>query len=87
VCRSSSACYKSEVDGKTTDALEVAENACPDQEPILRIETGMHMAAIRSIGVDAQCRIAATGSGDKTVQLWSMPHGKPYQPMRLDFAL
>src|SRR5208337_2274719 len=32
VCRSSSACYKSEVDGKTTDALEVAENACPDQD-------------------------------------------------------
>jgi hypothetical protein len=68
-------CYKGPIDGRTSTSVEAAKKACPGQEPILRIETGMHVAAIWRIGVDAQCRIAATGSDDKTVRLWSMPEG------------
>jgi WD40 repeat protein len=57
--------------------------ACPDQEPVLRIETGMHVAVINRIGVDAQCRIAAIASDDKTVRFWSMPEGRLIRTERL----
>jgi hypothetical protein len=60
-----------------------AQSADPDPTPILRIETGMHSAPIRRIGVDAQCRLLATGSHDKTVRLWSMPEGKLLRTQRL----
>jgi hypothetical protein len=69
-------CYTGAIDGKASDALAAAKKACPDQQPVLRIETGMHVAKISRIGVDAQCRVAATGSDDKTVRLWSLPDGK-----------
>lgn len=45
----------------------------PPQEPILRIEPGMHTAPIRRIAVDAACTLMATGSDDKTVRLWRLP--------------
>jgi WD40 repeat protein len=45
----------------------------PPTEPILRIETGMHGAAINRIGVDAACRFIVTGSDDKTARLWELP--------------
>jgi WD40 repeat protein len=76
-------CYKGPVDGQTSSALTAAKKSCPDQEPVLRIETGMHVAAIKRIGVDAQCHILATGSEDKTVRLWSMPDGQPLRTLRL----
>jgi WD40 repeat protein len=59
----------------------------PDPTPILRIETGMHSALIRRIGADAQCRLLATGSDDKTVRLWSMPDGKLLRTQRLPIGL
>src|ERR1700730_4259028 len=66
-------CYRGAIDGKTTDALDDAIKACPDQGPSLRIETGVHTAVISGIGADAPCRLLATGSADKTVRLWSLP--------------
>jgi len=36
------------------------------QEPQLRIDPGMRTAVIRRIGVDASCKLLATGSEDKT---------------------
>jgi hypothetical protein len=69
-------CYKGAVDGRTSDALDAAIKACPDQRPFLRIETGMHTAQIKGIGADAACRLLATASDDKTVRLWSLPDGK-----------
>ncbi len=47
----------------------------PDRRPMLRIETGMHTAAIKRIGVDAACRLMVTGSLDKTARLWALPEG------------
>lgn len=58
----------------------------PDPTPILRIETGAHSAAIRRVGADAQCRLLATGSQDKTVRLWSMPDGKLLRTQRLSIG-
>jgi hypothetical protein len=65
-------------------AQNVAQRASgnPDPTPILRIETGMHIAPTR-IGTDDQCRLLATGSTDKTVRLWSMPDGKLLRTQRL----
>ena len=48
----------------------------PPKEPILRIETGMHTATIRRIGVDAKNRYLATGSEDKTIRIWELSTGK-----------
>ncbi len=48
----------------------------PDQRPMLRIEPGMHTAAIRRIGVDAACTLMVTGSYDKTARVWVLPKGR-----------
>ena len=46
--------------------------AQPTAEPMLRIETGMHTAAIMKIGIDAANRFLVTGSRDKTVRVWEL---------------
>jgi WD40 repeat protein len=76
-------CYHGATDGKANATLQAAMQACPDQEPMLGIETGMHVAAIIRIGVDHACRFAATGSWDKTVRVWSMPDGRLLRILRV----
>ena len=49
-------CYKGKIDGTTRSALRSAIRACPDQQAFLRIETGMHTAAIKRIAVDSGAR-------------------------------
>lgn len=51
-------------------------------EPILRIETGMHMARIMSIGVDAKEQILVSGSRDKTVRVWELRSGRLLRVLR-----
>jgi WD40 repeat protein len=76
-------CYQGAIDGQTSSVLQDAIKACPSQDPLLRIETGMHVSAIKQIGVDRACRLAATGSWDKTVRLWSMPEGRLLRTLRV----
>ena len=76
------ACYAGPIDGQASAATTQAVKACPDQNPVLRIETGTHTAPIRSIGVDASCRLMVTGSLDKTVRLWSLPDGRLLRTIR-----
>ena len=45
----------------------------PLKDPILRVEAGMHAAAIHSISVDAENRFLVTASNDKTVRIWELP--------------
>ena len=76
-------CYRGATDGQTSQALQDAIKSCPSQDPELRIETGMHVAAIRQIGVDRACRIATTGSDDKTIRVWSLPDGRLLRTLRV----
>ena len=71
------------IDGTSSGALDEAIEACPDQRPFLRIETGVHTARINRIGVDAACRLLATASWDTTIRLWSLPDGTLKRVVRL----
>jgi dipeptidyl aminopeptidase/acylaminoacyl peptidase len=76
-------CYHGAIDGAPSEVLDEAIKACPDQRPVLRIETGMHTAQIKLVGVDAGCTRLATPSDDKTVRVWSLPDGRLEQTIRL----
>jgi len=51
-------------------------------EPILKIETGMHTALIRRIGIDSAERYLVTGSDDKTIKVWELKTGKLIKTLR-----
>ena len=76
-------CYHGAIDGRDNAALQAAIKACPSQEPVLLIESGMHLAPIKRLGVDRACRLAATGAWDKTVRVWSLPEGRLLRTLRV----
>lgn len=55
----------------------------PPQQPFLRIETGEHTAAVRRLAVNAEGRLAATISDDKSIRLWHLPDGEPLGVLRV----
>jgi len=61
---------------------EKAYSSGVPEEPILRMEMGMHSVWITSIAVDPQNRILATGSHDKTVRLWELSTGRLIKILR-----
>jgi WD40 repeat protein len=60
----------------------VPGSATADEKPFLRIETGMHSAAIRRIDVDAAGRYLVTGSLDKTARVWDLQSGELQRVLR-----
>ncbi|WP_219322953.1 hypothetical protein [Methylovirgula sp. HY1] len=76
-------CYRGPIGIPPSAALAAARKSCPDQQPVLRIETGMHLARIWRIAADAQCHLLASASEDKTVRLWRMPEGRLLRTQRL----
>ena len=65
----------------TLASLQAAA-AEPPTAPQLRIEAGMHTAAIQRIATDAQGRWAATASADKTARVWDVASGRLLQVLR-----
>jgi WD40 repeat protein len=63
-------------------SIQTLRAAEPSTQPILRVETGMHTAAIRRISVDAANRYLVTTSDDKTARIWALPSGKLLQVLR-----
>ena len=55
----------------------------PSRDPILRIETGMHIAPIYNIGVDRAGRFLVTASPDKTVRVWEIETGRLLRVLRV----
>jgi len=54
----------------------------PPKEPILKIETGMHIAVIKRIGIDKAERYLVTGSDDKTIKVWELKTGRLIKTLR-----
>ncbi|MBV9559137.1 MAG: caspase family protein [Bradyrhizobium sp.] len=52
-------------------------------QPVLIVDPGMHTAPIKDVGVDAAGRIAATGSYDKTLRVWSLSDGTLLRTIRM----
>ncbi len=55
----------------------------PPTDPFLRLDTGMHTAAIARSGIDAANRYLVTGSEDKTVRVWELASGRLLRTLRL----
>ncbi|MBI1206535.1 MAG: hypothetical protein GC191_04505 [Azospirillum sp.] len=55
----------------------------PPTTPFLRIETGLHTASVNRLSTDADARIAATASDDKTVRLWKVADGSRIAILRV----
>jgi len=51
-------------------------------EPLLRLETGMHTGPIKRIGVDQAGSLLITASDDKTLRLWSLTDGSLLRTLR-----
>lgn len=58
------------------DLVATAHAAEPPATPILRVETGMHTAAIYRIDADAAGRWLVTASDDKSLRVWNLSTGK-----------
>lgn len=54
----------------------------PPKDPILRLEAGMHTAALWKIDVDAESRYLITGSNDKTVRVWDLSSHRLVRTLR-----
>lgn len=55
-------------------------------EPILRVDAGMHTAVIRRISTDADNRLLATASTDKTAKIWDLSKGTLLRTIRVPIA-
>jgi WD40 repeat protein len=54
----------------------------PSREPIIRIETGRHIAYIHQVSLDAVNRYLVTASDDKTARLWELRTGRLVRVLR-----
>jgi WD40 repeat protein len=66
-----------------TTSPSVRAQSAPTREPILRVETGMHTAAIKAIGVDRAGQFLVTASTDKTARVWEVASGRLLRVLRV----
>lgn len=59
-----------------------AQSATANQEPLARLETGMHTAVIMRVATDRTGRWAVTASQDRTARVWHLASGRPESVLR-----
>ena len=59
-----------------------ALGANANQEPLARLETGMHTAVIMRVATDSAGRWAVTASQDRTARVWDVASGRPAGVLR-----
>jgi WD40 repeat protein len=64
-------------------AATVVQAGALSDDPILRIETGMHSANINRMATDERNLVLATVSDDKTVRIWDLPTLAPVKTIRV----
>jgi WD40 repeat protein len=62
-------------------AAWIAVAQAPDK-PVLRIETGMHSAAVKRVAVDPAERYMVSGAEDKTIRIWDLATGRLIRTLR-----
>jgi WD40 repeat protein len=60
-----------------------ATGFCQPAAPIMRMETGMHTAAVKRISTDAAGKYLLTSGDDKTARLWDAMTGKLLRTFRI----
>jgi hypothetical protein len=60
----------------------MAQTGEPSREPVLRVETGMHTAAIKRVSADRTGRLFVTASDDKTARIWDAANGRLLRVLR-----
>jgi len=61
----------------------VGRSLAEDNQPVLRIEAGMHTGPIKRISSDAAGKLALTASWDKTARLWDLSTGRLIRVLRV----
>ena len=63
-------------------AAVAAQGATANEEPLARLETGMHTAVITRVAADSAGRWAVTASHDRTARIWDLASGRPAGVLR-----
>lgn len=62
--------------------LHAASAVAATEEPLARLETGMHTAVIMRVATDSAGRWAVTAAMDRTARVWNLANGRPAGVLR-----
>jgi dipeptidyl aminopeptidase/acylaminoacyl peptidase len=66
--------------------ISASRSLAADDQPVLRIEAGMHTANMRNVSTDAAGRLALTVSEDETARLWEVATGRLIRVLRIEIG-